>query len=88
MNIIELAKQAGAYHYAKHVDRFQDFDTYEFTETALQTFADLIRAEDVKKLAIAIEALEYWKNECSGYEPSISVFNLKVDDALNKIRSE
>ena len=36
----------------------------------------------VEKYNRAIEALQYWREECSGYEPSISVFEQKVDKAL------
>lgn len=31
-----------------------------------------------------LAALLYWKNECSGQEPSISVFNQMVDAAIQK----
>lgn len=50
--------------------------------------------EDVKDLQqhLAMQQLEihnlrqvlyYWREECTGFEPSISVFQLKVDDALS-----
>lgn len=42
-------------------------------------------AELEAKLKVAVETLEYWRNECSGNEPSISVFQVKVDEALAKI---
>jgi phosphopentomutase len=29
------------------------------------------------------DVLYYWREECTGYEPSISVFERKVDEALS-----
>lgn len=57
--------------------------TYEITN---KEGNDDTQAEANARLIAAapdlLEALLYWKNECSGAEPSISVFNQMVDAAI------
>lgn len=48
---------------------------------AMQSAA--LTAKD-KELAEARAALKYWRDECSGNEPSLSVFNRMVDAALGE----
>ena len=38
--------------------------------------------------ALAIAALVYYKNECSGAEPSLSVFHKMLDLALDKFNAQ
>ena len=52
---------------------------------ACQALNDKRIAELEEKLKVAREALLYWRNECSGNEPSLSVFEIKVDEALEAI---
>lgn len=45
------------------------------------------RAEKAEaELAACREALLYWRNECSGNDPSLSVFNRMVDAAIDAAR--
>ena len=52
---------------------------------ACQALNDKRIAELEEKLKVARDALLYWRNECSGNEPSLSVFEIKVDEALKTI---
>ena len=83
---LELSKEYdgwGEYRYKhSHVDAM--YSGWQ----ACQELNDKRIAELEEKLRVAREALLYWRNECSGNEPSLSVFEIKVDEALKTIREK